>query len=390
MQDENQLPPQSYSGPRVPTTSKSARLPGLVAVLIVLLALLIVPGVVERIQFASTRGEQRAKAEVARAELAALPDAESRYRLVAQSIAPSVVGIKTVQVVGEGFVDEWSGRGLYQATGEGSGVIVDEAGYIVTNYHVIERADSVRVELPEGRAVQARVIGRDPLTDLAVLKVNSGGVTSAPWGDSDELEVGDHVMAIGNPYGFDGTVTAGIISAKDRREVFDSEDPYSAFKEYLQTDAAVNPGNSGGPLVNLKGEIVGINTAIVGPTFQGISFAIPSRVAKEVYEKLKAGGTVSRGWLGVAPEEMNGRFAQQLGMDEAIGALVVGIVKQSPAAKAGFRSRDVIIKWNGQAIRDPTDLRRAIARTKPGSRATARIVRDGREMELRVVVGERP
>jgi serine protease Do len=367
----------------------SRQLPGLVVVLGVLLALLIVPYFVERLQYAATRGEQRAKAEAARALLAEMPEANQRFRLVAQSVAPSVVGITTEQLRGGGLPDEWASDPRFQTRGEGSGVIVDEAGYVVTNFHVIKGATSVHVELADGRTInRVEVVGVHPLTDLAVLKIRAGGLTAASWGDSDELQVGDEVLAVGNPFGFDRTVTAGIVSAKDRREMLDPSDQYARYKEYLQTDAAVNPGNSGGPLVNLNGEVVGINTAIVGPTFQGISFAIPSRLAKEVYEKLKAG--VAPGWLGVSLTDLDERIAAQLGLEDVRGALVVRVLEDSPADRARLQDGDVIIRWNGQQIADQTELSRAVARTEPGSRAEVTVIRNGREQKLSVTVGRRP
>jgi serine protease Do len=353
------------------------------------LALLIVPYFIERVQYAATRGEQMARADVARAQLAEMPEANQRFRLVAQSVAPSVVGITTEQVGGGGLMDEWSTDPRFQTRGEGSGVIVDDSGYVVTNFHVIKGANSVRVELADGRTInRVEVVGVHPLTDLAVLKIRAGGITAAPWGDSDELQVGDEVLAVGNPFGFDRTVTAGIVSAKDRREVLDRADQYARYKEYLQTDAAVNPGNSGGPLVNLKGEVVGINTAIVGPTFQGISFAIPSRLAKEVYDKLKAG--VAPGWLGVGLTDLDEQAAAQLGLEEVRGALVVRVLEDSPAQRARLWEGDVIIEWNGQRIADQTELSRSVARTEPGSRAKVTVIRDRRRQQLSVTVGKRP
>jgi len=363
----------------------------MVALLAVLLGLLILPAVLEKIQYAVTRGRLRARAEVARQQLESLPSPAGRFSLVAQSIAPTVVGIKTVQIIEGRSLGEWAPSPLYEALGEGSGVIMDEAGYIVTNFHVIYQADRVQVQLADGETIDdVDVVGKDPLTDIAVLKISARGLTAAPWGDSDSLQVGEEVIAVGNPFGFDRTVTAGIISAKDRRQLQDESDPYAAFKQYLQTDAAVNPGNSGGPLVNLKGEVVGINTAIVGPTFRGISFAIPSRVAREIYEKIRAGERIARGWLGVEPREISRSAAARLGLDEPRGALVAGVVVPSPAERAGMRPGDVIIEWDGKPIGNPTDLKIAVARTQPGARVTVRVIRQGRSRQLAVTVGERP
>jgi serine protease Do len=330
-----------------------------------------------------------AKAEVAAEQLAGMTDANNRFRLAAHRISPSVVGIKTVQAPRRRSPgDEWTANPLFRTQGEGSGVIVDESGYLLTNYHVIDRASEIEVQLADGRTVRGgdvEVIGADPLTDLAVLKINAGDLIAAEWGMSDELEVGDDVLAVGNPFGFARTVTAGIVSATERRDVANLR-----FGEFLQTDAAVNPGNSGGPLVNLKGEVVGINTAIYGRSYQGISFAIPSGLAQEVYEKLKATGAVERGWLGVGMADLDEEIAARLGLEEVRGALVAGVVPDSPADRAGLRQGDVIVEWNGLEIDEPTDLSRAVARTEVGSEAEVVAVREGRRMEFTVQVGRRP
>jgi len=381
MQDYRPFP--EVPGP-IPGPPVRKSISPLMFVLVILIALLIMPSVAERVQFALTRGEQRAKAEVAREQLAEMPNAVNRFRLVAQSIEPSVVGIDTVRLVGgRSLGDEWLGFG---ARGEGSGVIVDEAGYIVTNFHVIARAAEVKVRLSDGRTISnVRIIGADPLTDLAVLKIDAGQLVAAPWGDSDALEVGDEVVAVGNPFGLARTVTAGIVSAKDRRAVTSQ-----GLHEFLQTDAAVNPGNSGGPLLNLKGEVVGINTAIYGRTYQGISFAIPSRLAREVYEKLKTTGQIERGWLGVEMDELTEAAAERLGLRELRGVVVHRVLPDSPAERAGIQVGDVILEWDGQEIGDPLDLRRAVARAKIGSRVDVLLIRHGRERVFTVEVGRRP
>ncbi len=361
--------------------------PMLVLVLTILVAMFAAPHLAEQVQFAITRGDQRAKAEVARAEIKALPEAVNRFRLVAKAVAPCVVGVKVVQVVGRRWPgDEWSANPLLRAEGEGSGVVVDAAGYILTNYHVIENAAQVQVQLADGRNVpNVPVVGTDPLTDLAVLKVNDGTLLAAPWGDSDQLEVGDQVVAVGNPYGLTRTVTAGIVSAKDRREATDR-----GYQEYLQTDAAVNPGNSGGPLVDLKGQVVGINTAIYGHAYQGISFAIPSRLAHEVYDRLRTEGRISRGWLGVAMKEVPESSAKQLGLDSPAGVTVAEVVPGSPAQRAGLRRNDVIVRWDDHKVADSLDLSRAVAKTKIGAKVEVGLIRDGKRIARSVEVAERP
>jgi serine protease Do len=363
------------------------RTPMLAFGLILLVAMLVAPYLAERVQYAITRGDQRAKAEVARAELKALPEAVNRFRLAAKAVAPCVVGVKTVQYVGRRVPgDEWSANPLLRAEGEGSGVVVDAAGYILTNYHVIENAAQVEVQLADGRSERnVTVVGADPLTDLAVLKVNDGKLLAAPWGDSDQLEVGDQVIAVGNPYGLTRTVTAGIVSAKDRREATDR-----GYQEYLQTDAAVNPGNSGGPLVDLKGQVVGINTAIYGRAYQGISFAIPSRLAHEVYNRLRTEGKISRGWLGVAMEEVPESSAKQLGLDLPAGVMVADVVPGSPAERAGLKRDDLIVRWDDHKVADPMDLSRAVAKTKIGAKVEIGLIRDGKRITRSVQVAERP
>jgi len=209
----------------------------------------------------------------------------------------------------------------------------------------------------------------------------------AQWGDSDKLEVGDQVLAIGSPFGLAATVTAGIISAKERRGIPVSEALY--YQDFLQTDAAVNPGNSGGPLVNLSGQIVGINTAIFGDRYQGTSFAIPSRIAQEVYQKIRAGEKLARGWLGVSMQRLTDSLAERLKLPEPRGALVADVVEGSPAEKAGILPGDVIVEWNGRTVNDINDLRFLVAATKVGSQVKAVVYRDGAKVELTVTVAER-
>ena len=360
--------------------------PYLSFLVVCLFILLMLPYVAERVQYALTRGYQQARADVARRLLDEKTHPESRFTHVAMKVEPSVVGIETVENVRPGSRREAASRHEPRTTGIGSGVIVDETGYVITNLHVIAEAEAVVVELSDGRIVDdVTVVGADRASDLAVLKINVGKLTAAEWGDSEKLEPGDQVLAVGSPFGLAHTVTAGIISAKDR-----PASTRMAYQDFLQTDTAINPGSSGGPLVNLDGDVVGINTAIIGETYQGISFAIPSRLAREVYEQLIEKGRVDRGYLGVSSDEVTEEMAQRLGLAEARGVLVSHVERDTPAQRSGMTEGDVVLQWNGQEIGRPRDLGWAVVTTKIGSEATARVLRGGREIELTVVVGRWP
>ncbi|MEW6388485.1 MAG: DegQ family serine endoprotease [Thermodesulfobacteriota bacterium] len=264
----------------------------------------------------------------------------------------------------------------------GSGFIIDPKGLIITNNHVIEGADKIRVRLEGGKEYQATVKGRDPKTDLALLKIEApGNLPSLTLGDSDAIRVGDWVIAVGNPFGLGHTVTQGIISAKGR---VIGAGPYDNF---LQTDAAINPGNSGGPLLNLKGEVVGINTAIVS-TGQGIGFAIPSNLAKTIIPQLQEKGKVVRGMLGVQVQVVTPELAKSFGLSEPKGALVAEVNPGSPAEKAGIHRGDIIIEFNGHPIQEMNELPRLVAATKPGAKATVKVLRNGKEKTLPVTVTE--
>jgi serine protease Do len=366
-----------------------SHLPILLGVLAGLTFLLIIPYVAEQVTYSITRGRARAEAEVARAELAALPEAVNRFRLAAKAIEPSVVGIEVIRLVGTQD-DEWASLFWPRprvGMNQGSGVIVDKEGYIVTNAHVVNGANQITVRLSDGQTIrEVEAVGMDSASDLAVLRIRVPGLVAAAWGDSEQLEVGDQVLAIGNPYQLAQTVTAGIISAKDRRGILRNLD----LQDFLQTDAAINPGNSGGPLVNLRGEVIGINTAIVGEAYRGIGFAIPSKLAQEVYNKLKAGERMPRGWLGVVPGVLDERLAEQLKLQDARGVLVEGVAAGSPAEKAGIEPGDVIVEWNGKRVNDPNDLRFLAAGSRVGSSVKVGFYRDGEKKETTVTITERP
>jgi serine protease Do len=269
----------------------------------------------------------------------------------------------------------------------GSGVIVSPDGYILTNNHVIRGAEQIKVTLADKREFEGRVIGTDPKTDLAVIKIQAQGLPSIRWGDSDALRVGEPVIAIGSPYGLTQTVTAGIVSATGRANVGIAD-----YEDFIQTDAAINPGNSGGALVNARGELVGINTAIFSTTggYQGIGFAIPSNMAKVVMESLIREGRVVRGWLGIWIQPLTEELAQEFGLQERQGALVADVVEGSPAEKAGLRRGDFITHYNGKPVEGPTELRNMVASTRPGSTVKLKLIRQGKELLLKVRIAELP
>ena len=370
----------------------------LLALLLIMLLALIAPSIAERVVYSVTRGRARAEAEAAKKLLAELPEGVSRVQYAARAIRPSVVGIEVSQIVQQReedhlfFFGPRRGRGRQAPQielGQGSGVIVDPDGFVITNNHVVANASGVAVRLFDGTKHPARVVGTDPKSDVAVLKVDVAGLTAAPWGDSDSLDVGQQILAVGSPFGLDQTVTGGIISAKERHDLVDE----LVFQDFLQTDAAINPGNSGGPLVNLRGEVVGINTMIVGEGFQGIGFAIPSRLVKKRYEQIRSGETVTAGYLGVVLEGATPEMLEQLGYTsmETGGAVIVRIMRNSPADQAGLHPGDLIVSWNDKPVTNVADLRYWIADTPPGTDVTVTIANpDGTTSEETVHVANRP
>ncbi len=265
----------------------------------------------------------------------------------------------------------------------GSGFIIDKDGYILTNYHVIDKADDIRVRLWDETEYKATVVGKDQKTDIALIKIQADRpLPVAPLGDSDALEVGDWVIAIGNPFGFGHTVTAGIVSAKGRVL---GAGPYD---DFIQTDAAINPGNSGGPLFNTDGEVVGISTAIFSTSGGniGIGFAIPINLAKDILVSLKEKGYVERGWLGVTVQKVTPDIAKSFGLKEVYGALVADVTKTSPAEKAGIHRGDIIIEYNGKKVEDMYELPRLVASTPVGSTVIIKVFRDGNEIEIPVTI----
>lgn len=279
------------------------------------------------------------------------------------------------------FSEENPPRGFEQR-GVGSGFVMNRDGYILTNNHVVEDADQIKVKLTNGKEYDGKIIGRDPKTDLALIKIKaSSDLQPLNLGNSDDLKVGSWVIAVGSPFGLEQTVTAGIVSAKGR--VIGSG-PYDNF---IQTDASINPGNSGGPLINMKGEVVGINTAIIA-SGRGIGFAIPINMAKEIAPQLQEKGHVTRGWLGVSIQEVTPALAKSFDLKEKKGALVAQVVSGSPAEKAGIEQGDVIVEFDGKEVTDSKDLPRIVASTPIGKAVTIKLLRNGKALDRQVKVGE--
>jgi serine protease Do len=308
----------------------------------------------------------------------ALPPALAIWIEVARGVTPAVVNISTTQRRGTAPGEEFFRRFFEGPTPPpraslGSGFIVSADGYVVTNYHVVQQGGEIVVRLADQRELKAQLTGGDPRTDIALLKIDASGLPVIAFGDSDQLAVGAPVMAIGNPFGLDQTVTTGIVSAKER---YIGAGPYDNF---IQTDTSINPGNSGGPLVDVNGALVGINTAIFSQSggWQGIGFATPVNLAKEVLGQLRARGKVTRGYLGVSVMPVTPEVAQQSGLSEPRGAVVNEVVQGSPAARAGLKPGDVIVTFEGTSVRSPRDLTRAVAATPPGTRATLEVVGRG-------------
>ncbi|HUX30979.1 MAG TPA: DegQ family serine endoprotease [Thiobacillus sp.] len=302
----------------------------------------------------------------------AVPDDEAMQEFFRRFFPPGVPGHGPEQEI--------------PARGTGSGFIVSNDGYILTNAHVVRGADEVEVKLIDKRKFSARVVGSDSRTDVAVIKITANNLPAVKLGDPARLRVGEAVAAIGSPFGFENSVTAGIVSAKGRSL------PSESYVPYIQTDVPINPGNSGGPLFNMKGEVIGINSQIYSRSggYQGVSFAIPIDVAMEVAEQLKSGGKVSRGWLGVVVQEVTADLAESFGMDRPRGALIAQVQADSPAARAGLQAADVIFMFDGKPVENSGDLPRMVGMTKPGTKIPLQVWRRGKVQKLAVVLGELP
>ena len=275
----------------------------------------------------------------------------------------------------------------FKQRGQGSGFIISSDGYILTNNHVVGDADDIKVKLADGRQFKAKLVGTDPQSDVAVIKIDADHLPVLPLGDSDKLEVGEWVIAIGNPFGLTQTVTVGVVSAKGRSRIGIND-----YEDFIQTDAAINPGNSGGPLVNIHGEAVGINTAIFSRSggYMGIGFAIPINMARAIEQQLIKSGKVVRGWLGVVIQNIDEDLAKSFDLENTEGVLIAEVSKGSPAEKAGLKEGDVIKKLNGHKIESVDDLRNRIALTRPGTKIELEILRNGKRKTVEVTIGEQP
>jgi Do/DeqQ family serine protease len=348
--------------------------------------------------------EPQEKPLVAAQQVASLQSLNEAYRTIAKAVLPAIVNISTTKVIKDNpqeanplfndpFFRQFFGpqfQGVPRQRREsalGSGVIISPNGYIVTNNHVIEKASEIRVQLGNKKEYKGKLVGTDPKTDIAVVKIDATGLPVVPWGDSSKLQVGEIVMAFGNPFGLNQTVTNGIVSAIGRSGV-----GIESYEDFIQTDAAINPGNSGGALVNINGQLIGINTAIVSPSggFNGVGFAIPSNMARKVAESLIKTGKVVRGWLGVSIQEVTPALSREFGLTEVRGALVTDVSADSPASKAGIKRGDVILEFNGTEVDNNSQLASLVGLTPVGTTVKVKVMRGKKEQELSVTIAEQP
>jgi serine protease DegQ len=337
--------------------------------------------------------------EVKQATLPPQAGAAGSYRLAAQRAMPSVVNVFTSKQ-SEQTADPRQNDPLFRhffgdqfdempqrENSLGSGVIVSPQGLILTNHHVVETADEIEVALADGRTLPAKVVGTDPDTDLAVIKVDASELPAITFGRSDQLIVGDIVLAIGNPFGVGQTVTQGIVSALGRNHL-----GINTFENFIQTDAPINPGNSGGALVDIEGHLVGVNSAIYSRSggSMGIGFAIPVSLARQVMEQIVRQGSVTRGWIGVEAQDISPELAESFHLKEVRGALIAGILRGGPADRGGMRPGDILVEINGRKVLDTSGMLNLISSLKPNSAATLKVVRDGAEKTINATIGRRP
>jgi serine protease Do len=339
-------------------------------------------------------------------QLKSLQDLNNAFVSLAEQTRPSVVTVFTEKTIERRVVNPFDFFGFKDffnqpenqkqpetrkdiRQGLGSGVVVSDEGYILTNNHVIDKADKIFVRTFDDRRLEAKVVGADAKTDIAVIKIDDSKLRPLSFGNSDKIRVGEWVIAIGSPLGdnLEQTVTHGIVSAKGRSNL-----GLADYEDFIQTDAAINPGNSGGPLVDIEGKLIGINTAIASRTggFQGIGFAVPSNMAKQVMNSLIKYGKVTRGWLGVTIQDINESMAEGMNLNSTDGTIVGSVVEGSPAEKAGLKTGDVIIKLNGQNVKNTVELRNNIASTPPNTTVTLQVIREGMQKTIRIKLGELP
>ena len=324
---------------------------------------------------------------------------QDSYAKAAEIAMPSVVNIFTSKEINEPhhpfmndpiferfFGEQFESR-PQRTSSLGSGVIVSSNGYILTNHHVVEAADEVEVALVDGRKTKASIIGSDPETDLAVLKVKLEDLPAITFGQSQQVKVGDVVLAVGNPFGVGQSVTMGIVGALSRSQV-----GINTFEDFIQTDAAINPGNSGGALTDTSGNLIGINTAIYSRTggSLGIGFAIPIHAAKQIMEQIIQSGGVVRGWLGVSMQDMTEELAESFNLDHSVGTLIASVLREGPADKAGIKPGDILIAVNGKSVKNSSEMLNLVAALPPGETVTVTVIRNKQEKSIPVKVGVRP
>ena len=344
-------------------------------------------------------GSVSAEAEQTNSYLA-LQDFSNSVADIAEKVGPAVVNIDTVRMVTtqlpsfqDPIFERFFGRDFEEfrraipQKGTGSGFIINQEGYVLTNEHVVRKADNIKVTLSDGREFDGEVIGSDVTSDMAIVKIKADHLPSVTLGNSDELRVGEIVIAIGNPYGLQQTVTMGVVSAKGRSIPAGTQG--QVYRNFIQTDTAINPGNSGGPLLNIKGEVVGINTAII-PYAQGIGFAIPINIAKKNIDDLINLGKVRRSWLGVYIQEVTPEIAKQFNLTEAKGVLVGDVIKNSPAEEVGIKTGDIIMKVNDEEVNSPEELQDKIRDVEIGKNADIEVMRDGKTIDFIVKIAEMP
>ena len=329
----------------------------------------------------------------------AVPDRAITYRGAANKAMPSVVNIftsKDVRASRQPLLSDPLFRRFFggkledepqRASSLGSGVIVGAEGFILTNHHVIEAADEIDIALADGRKLRAKLVGTDPETDLAVLRVEGDALPAVTFGQAESMQVGDVVLAIGNPFGVGQTVTMGIVSAVGRSHL-----GINTFENFIQTDAAINPGNSGGALVDSNGNLVGINSAIYSRSggSMGIGFAIPVSLARQVMDQIIASGSVVRGWIGVEVQELTAELAESFKLQSTAGTLIAGVLRNGPADHAGVKPGDILLSVDGKSVTDSSSMLNLVAALQPGKIARVQVVRNGKKMDLDLTVGKRP